>query len=163
MPTKEPAFQHLSLSYTPDNLTDQLSAIGYHHDIGKLMGKDLGPYYRHITDEQFIEAFIPEERSDADAQNDILPGFSEGTRVEYDMDKTDYEFLKSFNKRRRQAARQPSISKEIFETTMTLLELAWFWVEQRMPPRTKFKVTNEIPDAEDQKCVICDDGFDKKF
>lgn len=158
MPTKEPAFQHLSLSYTPDNLTDQLSAIGYHHDIGKLMGKDLGPYYRHITDEQFIEAFIPEERSDADAQNDILPGFSEGTRVEYDMDKTDYEFLKSFNKRRRQAARQPSISKEIFETTMTLLELAWFWVEQRMPPRTKFKVTNEIPDAEDQKCVICDDG-----
>ena len=74
------------------------------------------------------------------------------------MDRTDNEFFKSLNKRRRQGARQPAVSKEVFETTMTLLELAWFWVEQRMPPRTKFKVTDEIPDAEDQKCVICDDG-----
>ncbi|KAF5098127.1 hypothetical protein D0Z00_002144 [Geotrichum galactomycetum] len=158
VPTQEPSFLHLPASYTPDNLNEHLSAIGYHHNTGKPVSHYVGPYYRHVTSDQHTEAFIPDEDNDVNAQNNALPGFSECTRVEYDMDKTDNEFFKSLNKRRRQGSRQPAVSKEVFETTMTLLELAWFWVEQRMPPRTKFKVTDEIPDAEDQKCVICDDG-----
>ena len=158
VPTKEPSFLHLPASYTHDNLNEYLSAIGYHHNAGKLVSHDAGPYYRHIPRDQHVEEFIPDEYNNANIQNSALPGFSECTRAEYDMDRTDNEFFKSLNKRRRQGARQPAVSKEVFETTMTLLELAWFWVEQRMPPRTKFKVTDEIPDAEDQKCVICDDG-----
>lgn len=74
--------------------------------------------------------------------------------VEYDMDEADACFLDHLNGLRRQA-----VSEDVFETTMTLLEREWYKLERRMPPRKKpAMMEHELPDADDQKCVICDDA-----
>lgn len=74
--------------------------------------------------------------------------------VEYDMDEADKRFLQHMNQHRRQ-----EISEDIFETTMTLLEREWYKLERTMPPRRKpAMMEHELPDADDQKCVICDDA-----
>lgn len=110
-------------------------------------------YYRFIShDDELLD--------EATSNDAIFHGFNPFVRVEYDMDKCDFEYLRALNKKRTSSKvrKLRSVSREAFEATMTLLEIAWFSLEQRMPPRKKLKVTDEIPDSEDQKCVICDDG-----
>lgn len=130
-----------------------LIEIGYHPYFNE-KGESTNTYYQFVSHEKELL----DDRA-ADSTQAIFHGFNQFVRVEYDMDKCDYEFLRGVNKKRTSSLiKLGAVSKEAFEVTMTLLEIAWFSLEQRMPARKKSKFTDEIPDSEDQKCVICDDG-----
>ncbi|KXX75920.1 Peregrin [Madurella mycetomatis] len=93
-------------------------------------------------------------------------------RVEYDMDEQDDMWLGKLNEQRR-AADLESITREIFEITITKIEKEWHALEKRIPkpnpkppqthrPRSSSAAAvNGEPHAgeeQDSKCAICDDG-----
>lgn len=79
--------------------------------------------------------------------------------VEYDMDAQDTEFLKWLNQQRVEVQSVPEISPEIFEITMTLFEVEWYKIEQRMPPKRKTVVADELSDSNDEQvCCICNES-----
>ncbi|KAM7189268.1 peregrin [Rhypophila sp. PSN 637] len=93
-------------------------------------------------------------------------------RVEYDMDEQDDMWLERMNAERKEAG-LPSITREIFEITITKIEKEWHALEKRIPkpnpkppqthrPRSSSAAAvNGEPQAgeeQDSKCAICDDG-----
>lgn len=74
-------------------------------------------------------------------------------RVEYDMDEQDDHWLEKYNERRR-LRDEDTVSREIFEITLTKIEKEWTALEKRIPKAEK-KVDAA---SEDAKCAICDDG-----
>lgn len=93
-------------------------------------------------------------------------------RVEYDMDEQDDMWLGRLNEQRK-AAELESITREIFEITITKIEKEWHALEKRIPkpnpkppqthrPRSSSAAAvNGEPHAgeeQDSKCAICDDG-----
>ncbi|KAJ6446564.1 PHD finger domain-containing protein [Purpureocillium lavendulum] len=93
-------------------------------------------------------------------------------RVEYDMDEQDDMWLEQYNAQRKHGELE-TITREIFEITMTKIEKEWHTLERRIPkpnpkpPQTHrprsgsaAAVNGETQGAEepDSKCAICDDG-----
>ncbi|KYK60117.1 bromodomain and PHD finger-containing protein [Drechmeria coniospora] len=93
-------------------------------------------------------------------------------RVEYDMDEQDDMWLEQYNAQRKQNELE-TITREVFEITMTKIEKEWHTLERRIPkpnpkpPQTHrprsgsaAAVNGETQGGEepDSKCVICDDG-----
>ncbi|GJN77320.1 nuA3 HAT complex component nto1 [Purpureocillium lilacinum] len=93
-------------------------------------------------------------------------------RVEYDMDEQDDMWLEHYNAQRKHGELE-TITREIFEITMTKIEKEWHTLERRIPkpnpkpPQTHrprsgsaAAVNGETQGAEepDSKCAICDDG-----
>lgn len=93
-------------------------------------------------------------------------------RVEYDMDEQDDMWLEHYN-RQRKGAELETITREVFEITMTKIEKEWHALEKRIPkpnpkppqthrPRSSSAAAvNGEPQAgeePDTKCAICDDG-----
>ncbi|ORY33154.1 hypothetical protein BCR39DRAFT_521494 [Naematelia encephala] len=73
------------------------------------------------------------------------------TRVEYDMDEQDQEWLDAINAERKKDQSGP-VSYEIFEIIMDKLEKEWFDLIKKIP-----QPASHLP-VEDSKCSICDDG-----
>lgn len=151
-PTKVPIFR-----LAPTGAATFDASNPYLLDIGFAINRDESrgdAFYRFLSnDNDLLEPY-------SNGSSGPFPGFNSYVRVEYDMDKADFEHLRAVNKRRtsNKSHKLSSVSREAFEATMTLLEIAWFDLESRMPPRIKSKLTDEIPDSDDQKCVVCDDG-----
>ncbi|KAF8430465.1 hypothetical protein BGX38DRAFT_397488 [Terfezia claveryi] len=94
---------------------------------------------------------------------------AEGERVEYDMDEQDDKWLTELNANRR-LLEVESISREIFEITMTKIEKEWCSLEKQIPKKPPGPKTphpghshrngndGDEEGAEDSKCAICDDG-----
>ncbi|CAG8983503.1 hypothetical protein HYALB_00004304 [Hymenoscyphus albidus] len=93
-------------------------------------------------------------------------------RVEYDMDEQDDKWLSEYNNERK-AINFESITREVFEITVTKIEKEWHSLEKRIPkpnpkppqthrPRSSSAAAvNGEPQAgeeQDSKCAICDDG-----
>ena len=93
-------------------------------------------------------------------------------RVEYDMDEQDDMWLEHLNAQRKQSDME-TITREVFEITMTKIEKEWHALEKRIPkpnpkppqthrPRSgSAAAVNGEPQAgeePDSKCAICDDG-----
>jgi NuA3 HAT complex component NTO1 len=93
-------------------------------------------------------------------------------RVEYDMDEQDDMWLGKLNEQRK-ASDLESITREIFEITITKIEKEWHALEKSIPkpnpkppqthrPRSSSAAAvNGEPQAgeeQDSKCAICDDG-----
>ncbi|KAI9711167.1 MAG: nuA3 HAT complex component nto1 [Chrysothrix sp. TS-e1954] len=95
------------------------------------------------------------------------------SRVEYDMDEQDREWLDDHNNHRKEGGVE-NIKPAMFEITMTQIEKEWHALEKRIPkpnprppqthrPRSSSAAAvNGEPPAEgeeqDSKCAICDDG-----
>lgn len=82
-----------------------------------------------------------------------LPESELADRVEYDMDEQDDYWLTQYNERRKMRDGD-TISREIFEITLTKIEKEWTALEKRIPKLEK----KEDAASEDAKCAICDDG-----
>ncbi|KAJ4416783.1 hypothetical protein N0V85_002119 [Neurospora sp. IMI 360204] len=93
-------------------------------------------------------------------------------RVEYDMDEQDDMWLETLN-RRRKDSNLDTITREIFEITITKIEKEWHALEKRIPkPNPKPPQTHrprsssaaavngepQTGEEQDSKCAICDDG-----
>ncbi|RDA90072.1 hypothetical protein CP533_2912 [Ophiocordyceps camponoti-saundersi (nom. inval.)] len=93
-------------------------------------------------------------------------------RVEYDMDEQDDMWLEQYNGHRKQNELE-TITREVFEITMTKIEKEWHGLEKRIPkpnpkppqthrPRSSSDaaVNGETHSGEepDSKCAVCDDG-----
>ncbi|PFH60004.1 hypothetical protein XA68_11587 [Ophiocordyceps unilateralis] len=93
-------------------------------------------------------------------------------RVEYDMDEQDDMWLEQYNAQRKQNELE-TITREVFEITMTKIEKEWHGLEKRIPkpnpkppqthrPRSSSDaaVNGETQAGEepDSKCAVCDDG-----
>lgn len=93
-------------------------------------------------------------------------------RVEYDMDEQDDMWLEQYNAQRKQNELE-TITREIFEITMTKIEKEWHALERRIPkPNPKPPQTHRprsssaaavngethVGEEPDSKCAICDDG-----
>ncbi|KJZ74114.1 hypothetical protein HIM_06563 [Hirsutella minnesotensis 3608] len=93
-------------------------------------------------------------------------------RVEYDMDEQDDMWLEQFNAQRKQNELE-TITREVFEITMTKIEKEWHALEKRIPkPNPKPPQTHrprsssaaavngetQGQDEPDSKCAVCDDG-----
>ncbi|POR33485.1 Peregrin [Tolypocladium paradoxum] len=123
-----------------------------------------------------IKAIDGNAEDDADhspvAKTDDHAHHSRLGRVEYDMDEQDDMWLEQYNAQRKQNELE-TITREIFEITMTKIEKEWHALERRIPkpnpkppqthrPRSSSAAavngethTGEEPDS---KCAICDDG-----
>lgn len=96
------------------------------------------------------------------------------SRVEYDMDEQDGQWLEAHNVYRREVEQVDAIKPAVFEITMTQIEKEWHALERRIPkpnpkppqthrPRSSSAaaVNGETAGAgeeQDSKCAICDDG-----
>ncbi|KAK2593141.1 hypothetical protein QQS21_009151 [Conoideocrella luteorostrata] len=104
--------------------------------------------------------------------NEDHPHQSRLGRVEYDMDEQDDMWLEHLNAQRKQGELE-SITREVFEITITKIEKEWHSLEKRIPkpnpkppqthrPRSSSAaaVNGETQSGEepDSKCAICDDG-----
>lgn len=110
-------------------------------------------YYGDSSDDEeqrisFDEVHHIESLASSDS---VFPGFNRNIVVEYDMDGQDLEFLKIINEKRqreliektednidkekKEQAEKVVISEFEFETAMTLLEVASFNFERRIPPK----------------------------
>jgi NuA3 HAT complex component NTO1 len=93
-------------------------------------------------------------------------------RVEYDMDEQDDKWLEAYNAERKTPPSE-SITREIFEITITRIEREWHALEKRIPkPNPKPPQTHrprsssaaavngepQVGEEQDSKCAICDDG-----
>jgi NuA3 HAT complex component NTO1 len=93
-------------------------------------------------------------------------------RVEYDMDEQDDMWLEQYNAQRKQNELE-TVTREVFEITMTKIEKEWHALEERIPkpnpkppqthrPRSSSAaaVNGEPQGGEepDSKCAVCDDG-----
>lgn len=85
----------------------------------------------------------------------IPKGSNAPVKVEYDMDQQDDRFLEHLNSSRPQSGQ---ITKELFEVTMTLFELEWYFIDRKMPPKKKTSVEGEIADNDEQRCTVCDEA-----
>lgn len=74
-------------------------------------------------------------------------------RVEYDMDEQDDHWLTLYNARK-SLRDGDTVSREIFEITLTKIEKEWTALEKRIPKPVK----HDDGTSEDAKCAICDDG-----
>lgn len=114
----------------------------------------------------------PSHKGDGEAA--IASGSGGVGRVEYDMDEQDDRWLETYNATRKlKAPESDSITREIFEITITKIEKEWHTLEKRIPkpnpkppqthrPRSSSAAAvNGEPQAgeeQDSKCAICDDG-----
>ena len=93
-------------------------------------------------------------------------------RVEYDMDEQDDMWLESYNLQRK-GNELESITREVFEITLTKIEKEWHALERRIPkpnpkpPQTHRPRSNsaaavngepQAGEEPDTHCAICDDG-----
>ncbi|EJT81699.1 bromodomain containing 1 [Gaeumannomyces tritici R3-111a-1] len=107
----------------------------------------------------------------ADAGSGASPANALG-RVEYDMDEQDDMWLEKYNERRKEGSLE-TITREIFEITITRIEKEWHALEKRIPkPNPKPPQTHrprsssaaavngetQAGEEQDSKCAICDDG-----
>ncbi|ANB12313.1 Nto1p [Sugiyamaella lignohabitans] len=134
-----------------------------------------------ILPDSYIRTFVALDQStineseesynSSDSNTTVRTGKKESTSyfnpVEYDMDEQDEHFLNLLNSRRENHIIKrrplPPISRELFEITMTLLEIEWMEIEKRMPAKKKTMAGKDslLPsDATEteEKCVICDDS-----
>ncbi|KAK6506542.1 nuA3 HAT complex component nto1 [Arthrobotrys conoides] len=107
---------------------------------------------------RIVSAIDEKEESNA-APHTVTPGM-----VEYDMDEQDDKWLAQFNNLRR-SQDVPTITREIFEITITKIEREWYALEKMIPKQSAHaahvKRGNEDDDedtSEDSRCQICDDG-----
>ncbi|KAK6524376.1 nuA3 HAT complex component nto1 [Arthrobotrys megalospora] len=106
-----------------------------------------------------IVSAIDEKEENNAAPHTITPGM-----VEYDMDEQDDKWLAQFNNLRR-SQDVPTITREIFEITITKIEREWYALEKMIPKQSAHaahvKRGNDDDDedtSEDSRCQICDDG-----
>jgi len=93
-------------------------------------------------------------------------------RVEYDMDEQDDMWLETYNAERK-GNELETITREVFEITITKIEKEWNALEKRIPkPNPKPPQTHrprsssaaavngepQVGEEQDSKCAICDDG-----
>ncbi|KAK6338145.1 nuA3 HAT complex component nto1 [Orbilia brochopaga] len=109
------------------------------------------------------EAKISSVAEDKDESNHGTHAITPGT-VEYDMDEQDDKWLTQFNILRR-SQDVPTITREIFEITITKIEREWYALEKLIPKQSAHaahvKKGNDDDDedtSEDSRCQICDDG-----
>ncbi|KAJ6258830.1 Peregrin [Drechslerella dactyloides] len=103
---------------------------------------------------------VAEDKEESNhATHAIVPGI-----VEYDMDEQDDKWLTQFNNLRR-SQDVPTITREIFEITITKIEREWYALEKMIPKQSvhaaHVKKGNDDDDedtSEDSRCQICDDG-----
>ena len=131
-------------------------------------------YLRHTEDswQDDRDPSLAMDKSKADrpqSQQNAQP-----SRVEYDMDEQDEQWLDAHNSHRREVEQVEGIKPPVFEITMTQIEKEWHALERRVPkpnpkppqthrPRSSSAaaVNGEPPGAgeeQDSKCAICDDG-----
>ncbi|EGX47192.1 hypothetical protein AOL_s00097g31 [Orbilia oligospora ATCC 24927] len=106
-----------------------------------------------------IVSAIDEKEENNAAPHTVTPGM-----VEYDMDEQDDKWLAQFNNLRR-SQDVPTITREIFEITITKIEREWYALEKMIPKQSAHaahvKRGNDDDDedtSEDSRCQICDDG-----
>ncbi|KAK6331574.1 nuA3 HAT complex component nto1 [Orbilia javanica] len=106
-----------------------------------------------------IMSAIDEKEESNTAPHTVTPGM-----VEYDMDEQDDKWLAQFNILRR-SQDVPTITREIFEITITKIEREWYALEKMIPKQSAHaahvKRGNDDDDedtSEDSRCQICDDG-----
>ncbi|KAK6345812.1 nuA3 HAT complex component nto1 [Orbilia blumenaviensis] len=106
-----------------------------------------------------IASAIDEKEENNNAPHTVTPGM-----VEYDMDEQDDKWLAQFNNLRR-SQDVPTITREIFEITITKIEREWYALEKMIPKQSAHaahvKRGNDDDDedtSEDSRCQICDDG-----
>ncbi|KAK8021210.1 PHD finger domain-containing protein [Apiospora arundinis] len=118
------------------------------------------------VEDEADQALLPRPEGDSSAH-----GHSLG-RVEYDMDEQDDMWLESYNAQRNSMGWN-SITREVFEITITKIEKEWHALEKRIPkPNPKPPQTHrprsssaaavngepQTGEEQDSKCAICDDG-----
>ncbi|KAK6511108.1 nuA3 HAT complex component nto1 [Arthrobotrys musiformis] len=106
-----------------------------------------------------VSSAIDEKEESNTAPHTVTPGM-----VEYDMDEQDDKWLAQFNVLRR-SQDVPTITREIFEITITKIEREWYALEKMIPKQSAHaahvKRGNDDDDedtSEDSRCQICDDG-----
>ncbi|KAK3505002.1 hypothetical protein B0T13DRAFT_492737 [Neurospora crassa] len=123
------------------------------------------------TDANVEEDIDPSTMSQANSDSAHNSAGAVG-RVEYDMDEQDDMWLETLN-RRRKDSNLDTITREIFEITITKIEKEWHTLEKRIPkPNPKPPQTHrprsssaaavngepQTGEEQDSKCAICDDG-----
>ncbi|KAK6540541.1 nuA3 HAT complex component nto1 [Orbilia ellipsospora] len=109
------------------------------------------------------EAKISSVKEDVEEGSNVPHTITPGI-VEYDMDEQDDKWLAQFNILRR-SQDVPTITREIFEITITKIEREWYALEKLIPKQSAhaahIKKGNDDDDedsSEDSRCQICDDG-----
>ncbi|KAF3912272.1 hypothetical protein AA313_de0202728 [Arthrobotrys entomopaga] len=109
------------------------------------------------------EAKISSVKEDVEEGNNVPHTITPGI-VEYDMDEQDDKWLAQFNILRR-SQDVPTITREIFEITITKIEREWYALEKLIPKQSahaahikKGNDDDEEDSSEDSRCQICDDG-----
>ncbi|KAH0596144.1 hypothetical protein MHUMG1_06005 [Metarhizium humberi] len=127
-------------------------------------------------DSTLIKAIDTNAEEDLDLtpvnSNEDHPHHTKLGKVEYDMDEQDDMWLEHLNTLRKQNELE-TITREVFEITITKIEKEWHALEKRIPkpnpkppqthrPRSSSAaaVNGETQSGEepDSKCAICDDG-----
>lgn len=123
------------------------------------------------VDEELESSFASKPEGDT-AASGVQNAAGAVGRVEYDMDEQDDMWLEKLNAQRK-AADLGTITREMFEITITKIEKCWHALEKRIPkpnpkppqthrPRSSSAAAvNGEPQAgeeQDSKCAICDDG-----
>ncbi|KAK7989482.1 hypothetical protein PG989_009797 [Apiospora arundinis] len=118
------------------------------------------------VEDEADQALLPRPEGDSSAHGHALG------RVEYDMDEQDDMWLESYNAQRNSMGWN-SITREVFEITITKIEKEWHALEKRIPkPNPKPPQTHrprsssaaavngepQTGEEQDSKCAICDDG-----
>ncbi|KAI1433597.1 hypothetical protein GGR50DRAFT_491825 [Xylaria sp. CBS 124048] len=108
-------------------------------------------------------------KADGEAHHQSLQALG---RVEYDMDEQDDMWLEAYNVTRKNQGWN-SVSREVFEITITKIEKEWHALEKKIPkPNPKPPQTHrprsssaaavngepQPSEEQDSKCAICDDG-----
>ena len=130
-------------------------------------------FLRHIED-SWQDDREPRLAVDAKENGIVQQPSIQPSRVEYDMDEQDEQWLESHNAHRKDAEQVEPIRPAVFEITMTQIEKEWHALERRIPkpnpkppqthrPRSSSAAAvNGEPagpgEEQDTKCAICDDG-----
>ncbi|KAI1823570.1 hypothetical protein F4861DRAFT_314615 [Xylaria intraflava] len=120
----------------------------------------------NVEEDQDISNVSKAEGEVSHQQNTLLG------RVEYDMDEQDDMWLEAYNTYRKNQGWN-TVTREVFEMTITKIEKEWHALEKRIPkPNPKPPQTHrprsssaaavngepQPSEEQDSKCAICDDG-----
>ena len=131
-------------------------------------------FLRHLED-SFMDEREPNLAIDIDREKVNNGNINNSaSRVEYDMDEQDGQWLDVHNTYRREVEQVDAIKPAVFEITMTQIEKEWHALERRIPkpnpkppqthrPRSSSAAAvNGEPagagEEQDTKCAVCDDG-----
>ena len=136
----------------------------------------VGQQFLRYVEDSWLDEREPNLAVDADKskQNVASNGSHNASRVEYDMDEQDGQWLDAHNNHRKESEQVDAIKPAVFEITMTQIEKEWHALERRIPkpnpkppqthrPRSSSAAAvNGEPagagEEQDTKCAICDDG-----